>query len=76
MEVEACANEGVIRDLGSSPGLVDERLPAFSGGPCAGGNLSEERFSPRPPSKDFLAAVPAGAGTAVTVKKFLKGGRL
>ena len=35
--------ESVIRDLG--PSL---RLDA-----CTGGNLSEERFSPRPPSKDF-----------------------
>jgi len=59
-------SSGAIRNLGSSLDLVA----------CAGGNLSEERLSPRPLSKDFSAAVPAEAGTAVAAKKFLKGGRL
>jgi len=66
--------------LPATPEKPDSPAPALSPfinlrfGGRAGGNVSEERFSPRPPSKDFPAAVPAGAGTAVTTKKFLKGG--
>ena len=56
--------QGAITNFGSSFGLVA----------CAGGNLSEERFSPRPPSKDFFTAVPAAGTAAVTAQKFLKGG--
>ena len=56
---------GVIRNHGSSLCLVA----------CAGGNLSEERFSPRPPSKDFSQPCrPEPARLAVTAEKFLKGG--
>ena len=55
---------GAITNFGSSFGLVA----------CAGGNLSEERFSPRRPSKDFFTAVPAAGTAAVTAQKFLKGG--